>query len=136
MKTGFYLKISSISAALVLTLIASACNSLSECQKYFPVPSEALSCQRGADEISAVVKSRYVALPDDEKAEKECRTLCADDLGGFSGGIEGEFASELIDLQVACVKGCVGRIYYDRSVQNAPEGCEQVRGPGGTTRCL
>jgi hypothetical protein len=135
MKTGFYLKISNVSVALALVVLGSACNSLTECQRYFPVPSEALSCQRGADDVAAVVKGRFAALPDDEKAEKECRALCADDLGGFSGGAEGEFASELIDLQVACVKGCIGRIYYDRTIQDASGGCEQVRGPGGIIRC-
>lgn len=121
-------------AGMVATL--GACNSLTECQKYFPVTSEALQCQRGADEIAPRVKARHAVLPDGEKAESDCRSLCAEDLGGFSGALDGVGASLNIDLQVACVQGCRGRIEYDRVVSEAADGCEQVRVAGGTIRCI
>jgi len=118
-----------------LLLVGSACNSLTECQKYFSVPSEALQCQRGADQIAEVVKGQYAVLPTQEQAETACRSQCAEDLGGFSGSVDGSMAAELIDLQVACVRGCVGRIYYDRSLERSSrEGCELIR-VGGITRC-
>ena len=121
----------------LLALGVTACNSQSECQKYFSIPSEAIQCQRGADEVAPVVKGRFAVLPTQEQSEAECRSLCAEDLGGFSGSVDGALASELIDLQVACVKGCEGQLYYERSLQRAAasEGCEQIR-IGGSIRCI
>jgi hypothetical protein len=136
MTKSYFSKVSGVSVVFVGLLALGACNSLTECQKYFPVSSEALQCQRGADEIAPLVKQRYSVLPEKEKAEGECRSLCAEDLGGFSGALDGEGASLNIDLQVACVQGCRGRIEYDRVVSEAADGCEQVRVAGGTIRCI
>ena len=136
MGTAYFVKVSKVSVVFAGLLTLGACNSLTECQKYFPVSSEALQCQRGADEIAPLVKSRYSVLPEREKAETECRSLCAEDLGGFSGALDGESASLNIDLQVACVQGCRGRIEFDRAVSMSDNGCEQVRVVGGTVRCL
>lgn len=136
MGNSYFSKISGVSVVLAGLLALGACNSLTECQKYFPVASEALQCQRGADEIAPLVKARYAGLPEKEKAEGDCRSLCAEDLGGFSGALDAEGASLNIDLQVACVQGCRGRIEYDRAVSMSAEGCEQVRMAGGTVRCI
>jgi len=38
-------------------------------------------------------------------------------------------------LQVACVKGCMGRLIYERNLQSSGESCEQIR-IGGSIRCI
>jgi hypothetical protein len=129
-----YLKKLLLLTALVTS--GAACHSLTECQKFFSVPSEALQCQRGADEVAQVVKRQFAVLPTPEQAEPFCRSHCADDLGGYSGSVDGTMAAELIDLQVACVRGCVGRIFYDGRVQRGvAEGCDMIR-VGGSIRCI
>jgi hypothetical protein len=122
--------------ALLGLALLGACNSLTECQRYFSIPSDALSCQRGADEVAPAVKARLATLPDQDRAEEECRSLCAEDLGGYSGSIDGQRAAEVIDLQMACVKGCQGRLFYERQQQRAADqGCEEIR-IGGAIRCI
>ncbi len=59
MGKSYFSKISGVSVAIAGLFALGACNSLTECQRYFPVASEALQCQRGADEIAPLVKARY-----------------------------------------------------------------------------